>query len=33
MQYIIRNIHENYTAINNAFLQDSKENGKANRRR
>lgn len=25
MQYIIRNTHENYTAINNAFLQDSKE--------
>lgn len=23
MQYIIRNTHENYTAINNAFLQDS----------
>ena len=24
MQYIIRNTHENYTAINNAFTQDSR---------
>lgn len=24
MQYIIRNTHENYTAINNAFLQDDR---------